>query len=72
MKKTVCNNFVPNGRLNCPKDPAVLKLSILRRNKFTTRGKFTIAQGFAMASPPALTQFSWVLQAFSLRQGFTA
>ena len=28
------------------------------------RSKFTIAQEFTMATPPALTQFSWVLQAF--------
>ena len=38
----------------CPKDPTVLK--ILRRNyavvKFTMRSKFTIAQRFAMATPP--------------------
>ena len=47
---------------NNPKDPTVLKL--LRHSKFTTRSKFTIAQGFTMATTPALTQLSWVLQAF--------
>ena len=45
-----------------PKDPAVLK--ILRHSKLTVRSNFTSAQWFTMATPLALTQFSWVLQAF--------
>ena len=45
-----------------PKDPAVLK--ILRRSKCTMRSKFTTHSKCTMATPPALTQFSWVLQAF--------
>ena len=32
--------------------------------ELTMRSKFTLAQCFATATPAALTQFSWVLQAF--------
>ena len=45
-----------------PKDPVVLKMQ--RRSKFIVRSKITIAEWLAMVTPPALTQFSWVLQAF--------
>ena len=71
LKKRGIKRFLtkPIGRAHTireqpsPKDPAVLQ--ILHRSKFTLRSKFAIAQWFAMATPPAQTQFSWVLQAFS-------
>ena len=53
-----CSYFLP-----CPKDPAVLQ--ILRRSELAVRSKFAITQRFVMATPLALTQFSWVLQEFS-------
>ena len=50
-----------------PKDPAVLK--ILRRSKFSMHSKFTIAQWFAMANPPPLTQFPGFCSHFSPGRG---
>ena len=45
----------------------------LRRGKLTMRSEFAIAQRFAMVTPPALTQISWVLRGiFPPPRGFTA
>ena len=54
--------FVSNLELSGrPQDPAVLKI---RRSKFTMPGKFTIAQGFAMATPARADTIFLGLQAF--------
>ena len=61
--------FVKVLQLPNPTQRTLAVLKILRHSKFTTRGKFTIAQGFATATPLALTQLSRLLQAFSPQRG---